>query len=165
MAHKWITNLPTLLTACVADNDVIIVKMEKIYRKKTPDGIKYSSVEQICSAQMKNYGDHITWHINDTLDDALLIDASTNDVHLGYSALNFDLDDDIPDDFDYMYVIVGCRIIRHDEHKPEYNIRCSDADATENTGVICINGYTEARAVIAALKQQNINAEFEKTDT
>ena len=165
MAQKWITSLPTLLAACVKDNDVIIVKMEKIYRKKTPDGIRYSSEEQICSAQIENYGDHITWHINDTLDDPLLIDAPTDNSHLGYTTLNFDLDDSIEDDFDYMYVIVGCRIISHNNLKSEYNIRCSDSNATENTGIICVNGYTEAKAVIMALEQQNIRADFEKSDT
>lgn len=158
MAHHWITKLQSLLGANISSNDILIVRLTKIYRKKTADGLKYLSSEQICSAQIENKGDCITWHISDILDETLVINTPITEMYLGHTDFDFDSDETSDDNFKYMYIITACRIIRCQMHTKKLDICCSDADAA--FGIIHANNIDEAKVIMHALRQNETNAKF-----
>lgn len=158
MAHHWITKLQSLLDANISSNDILIVRLTKIYRKKAADGLKYLSSEQICSAQIENKDDCITWHISDILDETLIIDTPIPEMYLGHTDFDFASDEASDDNFKYMYIITACRIIRCQMPNNKLNIRCSDADAA--SGTIHANNIDEAKAIMYALRKNGTSTKF-----
>lgn len=167
MREKWITKLPELLGKNITSNDILLVKLITLTRIKSDENVKYETSAQMCAAALENYGDYIRWHIHDMPDDSIIIDTPVESTHLGHTNLakNCSEQSDCKNDIDSIYIVTACKIIRSSPSEKKFTISFQE-NGTDSSAAAFVSTETlkEAKAVVAALVENDINAKITETN-
>ncbi len=164
MSLIWITNTQRLMDRAPLTSELFLVKL--LYIIAHDPNEKPETITKICPARIALENNRYVWHINDVLDDNLLIEVPTDNGpvgHLGYAILPNDdevfvdeLKHDVPHD---MYVIAGCQTLDVGEIMDKQFVIIDERN-NETIAEAC--SYREAVGISDALMQTNIKTTIRK---